>query len=388
MGSQNKDHEVQIPNDWLEAKATVTFKIEPNTELLSLISRYQKALEFTLDWLKKNKPVKAILKQVHDALYHELKERFYLPARIAIDCYRDAIAIYKSWLKSPNRGDFPKIKKISLWLTPDLSYKIDLENMNVSIVSIGELKIIGYPKNYMEYKNWEIKEARLVVRDDKVFLKVVFSDYIEPAQGSDAIAVDINMDSIVVGNDKGHVIIPTRIKDAKHFKELAENLQRKYGSRVNTVKKIHKRFVAFHEKASRILEDFAKKVGKWVIDIAQKYNASVIFLEDLNGLINKVNKLPKPYHDKLFLMQYDRVQYWIEWQAKKRGIKVIKVPAAYTSSKCPQCGGELEEYEYRQMRCKKCGYENDRDVIAVINLYGRGSLILSTAGQRRDLKES
>jgi hypothetical protein len=45
----------------------------------------------------------------------------------------------------------------------------------------------------------------------------------------------------------------------------------------------------------------------------------------------------------------------------------------------------MREYALRQFRCVSCGYENDR-VIAVMNLYGRGSLILSTTGQMWDSK--
>jgi IS605 OrfB family transposase len=117
------------------------------------------------------------------------------------------------------------------------------------------------------------------------------------------------------------------------------------------------------------------------------YNVSAIFIEDLNNMIRHVSKLSKPFRDKLYLMQYRRIQYWIEWQAIKHCLKVVKVPAFYTSARCPKCKGEMREYAHRQFRCVSCGYEDDR-VIAVMNLYGRGSLILSTAGQMRDSKES
>jgi putative transposase len=117
------------------------------------------------------------------------------------------------------------------------------------------------------------------------------------------------------------------------------------------------------------------------------YNASA-FIEDLNNMNKNVSKLGKPFRDKLYLMQYRRIQYWIEWEAIKRGLKVVKVPAFYTSTRCPKCKGEMREYAHRQFRCVSCGYEDDRDVIGVMNLYGRGSLILSTAGQMRDSKES
>jgi putative transposase len=70
------------------------------------------------------------------------------------------------------------------------------------------------------------------------------------------------------------------------------------------------------------------------------YNASAIFIEDLNNMIKNVSKLGKLFCDKLFLMQYRLIQYWIEWEAIKHGLKVVKVPAFYTSTHCAKCKGE------------------------------------------------
>ncbi|MCY0883988.1 MAG: zinc ribbon domain-containing protein, partial [Acidianus infernus] len=91
------------------------------------------------------------------------------------------------------------------------------------------------------------------------------------------------------------------------------------------------------------------------------------------------------FHDKLYLMQYRRIQYWIEWQAKKHGMIVEYVNPRYSSVSCPKCGHKMVEIAYRYFHCPSCGYENDRDVIAVMNLNGRGSLTLSTAPQMRDV---
>ncbi len=104
------------------------------------------------------------------------------------------------------------------------------------------------------------------------------------------------------------------------------------------------------------------------------YNVSAIFIEDLNNMNKNVSKLGKPFRDKLYLMQYRRIQYWIEWEAIKHGLEVVKVPAFYTSTRCPKCGSEMREYAHRQFRCVSCGYENDR-VIAVMNLYGKGGVL-------------
>ncbi len=45
-----------------------------------------------MDWLKK-KPETEIVKQLHHALYQQLR-KFNLPSKVAQDCYRNAIAIY------------------------------------------------------------------------------------------------------------------------------------------------------------------------------------------------------------------------------------------------------------------------------------------------------
>ena len=100
--------------------------------------------------------------------------------------------------------------------------------------------------------------------------------------------------------------------------------------------------------------------------------------------IKKVKKLHKDFRDKLYLMQYRKIQYWIDWQARKHGLLIDYVFAAYSSIKCPKCNNKMNEVSYRWYKCN-CGYENDRDIIAIMNLNGRGSLSLSTAPQMRDV---
>jgi len=88
----------------------------------------------------------------------------------------------------------------------------------------------------------------------------------------------------------------------------------------------------------------------------------------LKNLISKVDKLPKEFRDKLYLMQYSRIQYWVEWQSKKRGLIIEFVNPSYSSVSCPKCDKKMREVGYRWFKCS-CGYENDRNVIAM-NLNG------------------
>jgi IS605 OrfB family transposase len=134
----------------------------------------------------------------------------------------------------------------------------------------------------------------------------------------------------------------------------------------------------------KAMEDFARKVGKWVVEIAEEFGVNIIKLEDLRNLIKNVYKLPSEFRDKLYLMQYRRLQYWIGWQAEKHDILVQYVNPSYSSVSCPKCGKRMVEVSHRWFKCSS-GYENDRDVIAITNLNGKGSLTLSTAPQMWDV---
>jgi hypothetical protein len=90
-------------------------------------------------------------------LYRDLVERFNLPSRIALDCYRDALTNVKSWRNNPKRGRRPIVKKLSMLLHPELSYRI--KDGYMVIIGGIRLKIIGLDRRYDDYKN---REARLI----------------------------------------------------------------------------------------------------------------------------------------------------------------------------------------------------------------------------------
>jgi IS605 OrfB family transposase len=156
------------------------------------------------------------------------------------------------------------------------------------------------------------------------------------------------MSEIVVGKDDKHYVrILTRLEEVHNWKSLAENLQKRYPRRWRVNKRTLCRARSFHQKARRVMEDFARKVGKWVVEIAEDFGSNVIKLENLRNLIKNVDKLPSEFHDKLHLMQYRRIQYWIEWQAKKHDILVQYVSPSYSSVSCPKCDKRMVEVSHR-----------------------------------------
>jgi putative transposase len=79
-----------------EGSLTLTVKVrvraEPKAfrELLSLMYRYREALNHAIRVVVENKAL--TLGKAHRLLYNTLKEKYALPSKVAIDCYREAIA--------------------------------------------------------------------------------------------------------------------------------------------------------------------------------------------------------------------------------------------------------------------------------------------------------
>ena len=71
-------------------------------------------------------------------------------------------------------------------------------------------------------------------------------------------------------------------------------------------------------------------------------------------------------------MGYRRLGKWIDLQAEKQGVPLAIVNPNGTSSKCPKCDSKgLKEVSYRRLRCPRCGFEGDRDVIGKLNIRKR-----------------
>jgi IS605 OrfB family transposase len=222
----------------------------------------------------------------------------------------------------------------------------------------------------------------------------------EPYQPRDVIAANVNERKIVYGDDKINKEIGTKIDRAHRWKLLAENLQKRYSSpRYPAWRRrgILNRIRSYHRKARNILEAWARKTSLGIVRFAKKLGYAVA-REDLTGLINSLRKIKnKDHRTKLIIMGYSRLGRWIDWQAMKQGVPLAIVNPNGTSSECPQYGAEMIENGYRRLKCPRCGFEADRDIVGKLNIRKRalkklkikvipgGSLTTPTAPQMTDV---
>jgi IS605 OrfB family transposase len=370
----------------LTIKMRVSPEPEYEKELISLIKRYREALNYSIKVIIENNALS--LGKAHKLLYNILKERYGLSSKIAIDCYREAIAIAKSWLRNPRKGKMPRAKIPRIWLTYKQSCRV--KHNYVEILGGFKLRIIGWDRRYDKYPN---KDARLLLKDSKFILEI--SKHMpKPAKyiPKGILAIDINEKHIVVGNSYFEYRFETAIEKALHYKQLAENLQKKYSStRYNAWLRrrgIRKRIRYFHKKAKNIIEDCAKKISHKITILAKHYQYAIA-REELTNLIESLRELPKEYRVGLIILSYRRLKHWIDWQCEKNGVPLIIVDPKGTSITCPRCNSKLVKNGYRKMICLKCRFEADRDIVAVQNIERKakmwGALIPLNASQMTDV---
>jgi len=272
-----------------------------------------------------------------------------------------------SWLGVVTKK-LPSTKKVSVILSPGETYSFDPDRMKLFVLG-KEVKILGY-SNIIR---GELGKARLIKKDIGWFVHVTIKFKGRREKPKGLIAVYVNEEFLTAGNDEIVVQIPTRYYDALHLIKLAEGLKKKYGETFYHSRHIQERYKQLYMRAKNIQVDFAKKAGNWVVDTAKSLGANTIALEDLRGFWEKLDRMQKT------LLQYNRIQKWIEWQARKYGMNVIYVSPRITSLTCPKCKGKMVDLGNRTVKCLNCGYEDNRDYVAVYNLYGRGRWALSTA---------
>ncbi|MCD6559412.1 MAG: transposase, partial [Palaeococcus sp.] len=74
---------------------------------------------------------------------------------------------------------------------------------------------------------------------------------------------------------------------------------------------------------------------------------------------------------RLHRWSFRKLQSIIEYKAKLKGVRVVFVNPAFTSSLCPVCGEKLSPNGHRVLKCSKCGFEADRDVVGSWNIRSR-----------------
>ncbi|MBN4006747.1 transposase [Nostoc sp. LPT] len=282
------------------------------------------------------------------------------------------------------RKGFPKFKKHSRsveyktsgWSLSDNRKAVTFKDKK----DIGTLKLKGtYDLNYYDIK--QIKRVRLVRRADGYYaqfaIDVVVKAQTEPT--NQIVGIDLGL-KYFIADSKGNVEQSPQFyrKSEKQLNRANRKKSKKYDKDRKKAKKpqstnYHKAreiYARKHLRVSRQRKEYCILLAYSVIQ-----SNDLVAYEDLNvkGMVRN-RHLAKSISDA----GWSTFRSWLEYFGHKYRKVTVAIPAHNTSLDCSNCGEKVKKsLSTRTHVCPHCGFVEDRDVNASINILKKG---LTTVG--------
>ena len=278
-----------------------------------------------------------------------------------------ATAIFKSFRKRRQKGKAkgkPVFRKEVIMLDDHL-FKLDLEAGIVELSTPnGRLRLEFYPAKYHgKFKDWKVGQAWLVKTPKGLFINVVFSTEVEIREPKSFIGVDLNENNVTLSLPNGEFL-----QIITHEREIRTGYfvkRRKVQRKMRAGKKRKELLEKYGWREKNRVNDLYHKLANKIVDLAEKYGG--IALEDLTEIRDSI-RYSAEVNGRLHRWSFRKLQSIIEYKARLKGVRVVFVNPAQTSSLCPVCGGKLSPNWHRVLKCSKCGFEADRDVVGSWNI--------------------
>ena len=298
----------------------------------------------------------------------------------------------------PGKKGYPKFKKHSRSVEYKVSgWKLSKDRKRITFTDkkgIGELKLIG-TRDLNYYQIEQIKRVRILRRADGYYVQFMVNldprDTVKPLIPSRrAIGIDVGLKEFYADSD-GHLEpIPRFYRKAERKLNRANRQKskkyRKGKKQSRNYHKARKGYARKHLRVSRQREEYCKRLAYCVIQsndlIAYELRQQGRSLDlNVKGMV-KNRKLAKSLNDA----GWSTFRKWLEYFGYKYGKVTVAVPPHNTSQNCSNCGEKVKKsLSTRTHICPDCGYTEDRDVNAAINILQRG---LSTVGHTGTLYAS
>ena len=342
--------------------------------LLEFLRMYRDAVQMVVNELW-NLGEKLSRKKLHKMFYDKLR-RLSLRVYHVKEIYIYAKSIVES--AKANGGKNPILKKLSARIDK-YDYRLDLDNMTL-VLKLHDgyevkLKLLTSRERIEKFRSWNNYELVVKYDDEGFWVAIYFKKTAKPAKSKTVMAIDLNFDNLTLAV----FTLNGRVARLKRFKTSSrkilthriwiERIQKRYPRSWRFIKGVKRAIERHGERIRNISWGYSHKIGDLIADLAFNHN-SIIILEDLEKLRDNAKK-GKKFNKKLTLWFYRRMQFCIEYEARERGLRVVKVSPKGTSTKCSKCGSKLVDNGHRTLKCGKCDFIGDRDVVATVNLFKR-----------------
>lgn len=211
-----------------------------------------------------------------------------------------------------------------------------------------------------------LKINQIEIDDQKYMISVSFTDNGQKCEQVSVLGVDLNCG---VGR---HICNCANLKNGEivNFGKAGPNIRKYYFKKRQAGEVIG-------DKEYRIMKDMDHKISRQIVDYAHKHKLRIV-LEDLKGIrFNKTKGTGSKTVNRLVnSWSFYRLQQFIEYKAKERGIEVQYIKPHYTSQECSFCGNigkrEKETFICVNKRCEVYDKKRNAYINAAFNIGKRG----------------
>lgn len=349
--------------------------------------------------------------KLNKALYHDLRDKFELKSQMAQSAIKTVIARYKTvktqLFQHPfrydtgkkdgkGRGIWAQIYRDLAWLWQPINFKrpqLDLQRgrdwsylstaNQLSLNTLNGRRKVDFVckgfDQYLDQTKWKFGSLKMLQLRGKWYIHLSATTAIpefEAEQAVHVVGIDRGLRFLAACYDeKGKSILFSGqkiLRKRRKYKKLRAELQAK------GTKSAKRRLKKIGQRENRWMSDVNHRLTKTLID---HYGSNTIYaLEDLTDVRFATKKSPKDQRYEIVSWAFYQFEQFLTYKANLNSSAVVKVPAKYTSQRCPKCGRihkDNRDHELHLYTCDKCGYKSNDDRLAAMNIQFLGTLYRS-----------
>ncbi|URN37794.1 RNA-guided endonuclease TnpB family protein [Lactobacillus helveticus] len=349
--------------------------------------------------------------KLNKALYHNLRDKLELKSQMAQSAIKTVIARYKTvktqLFQHPfrydtgkkdgkGRGIWAQIYRDLTWLWQPINFKrpqLDLQRgrdwsylsaaNQLSLNTLNGRRKVDFVckgfDQYLDQTKWKFGSLKMLQLRGKWYIHLSATTAIpefEAEQAVHVVGIDRGLRFLAACYDeKGKSILFSGqkiLRKRRKYKKLRAELQAK------GTKSAKRRLKKIGQRENRWMSDVNHRLTKTLVD---HYGSNTIYaLEDLTDVRFATKKSPKDQRYEIVSWAFYQFEQFLTYKANLNSFAVVKVPAKYTSQRCPKCGRihkDNRDHELHLYTCDKCGYKSNDDRLAAMNIQFLGTLYRS-----------
>ena len=381
-------------------------------KLIELTKTYADACNYVSRYIFDNGFLLSFMK-LQDKIYHNIRHDYHLKSQMAISAIKTAAARYKTIREQMKQNPFKYkdendkwqyIAKTLEWLPKPVMFRRPQADLvhgrdysfisdknsgkpKLSLNTINDRISVDYdiPDNFKDYfdGSWKFGTGKIVSLNGQWYFHIPVTKHANQV-------FDSSNTKNVVGIDRGIRFLTVTYDNMGKTKFVnGNNVMKKR----DKFQKVRSELQAKGTKsAKRVLKRLSGRENRWMSDInhqmsktlVQEYGGNTLFvIEDLAGVSFSEENLNSRNSDgkrALRSWTFYQLEQFLIYKSHEIGAEVIKVPANYTSQRCPVCGRihkENRKHDTHEYICDICGYRSNDDRIGAMNLFELGMEFLN-----------